>query len=98
MSGYRVSRGRVGGNPDVLVVHGEHGEIAFMSPMQPSVALIDYVPGRPWFYTGSPMGAHIIGAAWEAHAKRSQTITHPHFGEEPVKVFAIDVAITAANV
>jgi hypothetical protein len=61
---------QIGGNPDMLRVYGEHGEIAFEQPMQPDAAtnLVKGGKDRPWFFTGSPYGAKIIAAAWRAKA------------------------------
>lgn len=71
MNMYTVSRGTYAGNPDVLFVEGEHGELAVFQPMQPPHMLSpnggDEARSRPWFFTGSPFGPHIIGLAWERH-------------------------------
>ena len=67
-----VSRGSFMGNPDYMFVTGEHGEIAWHGPIQPRGLLhphsAEEARSRPWFFTGSPYGANIIGLAWERHA------------------------------
>lgn len=49
---------------------------------------------------GYPKGGGVEGETrltrkWQGYQVR--TITHPHFGDEPVEVFAIDVATPADN-
>lgn len=71
---YIVSRGRFSGNPDVLMVFGDHGELCVFEPMQPhnmfSLRNDEFPDDRPsWFYTGSPHGPEIIGMVWERHAQ-----------------------------
>ena len=72
-NGFRVSRGERGGNPDVLEIEGEHGELDFWQAMQPSPRqlLQGSVQGPAWFFTGSPFGEHMVGEAWAEHGRRS---------------------------
>lgn len=73
---YRVGRGSYRGNPDYLFVYGEHGEVAWHGSMQLDGFLrphsAEEARSRPWFFTGSPYGANIIGLAWERHATQER--------------------------
>lgn len=67
MRPYTVSRD----DRDLLTVWGEHGDLAVMAQIHPTGRLhprsVEEARERPWFYTGSPFGAHIIGFMWERH-------------------------------
>jgi hypothetical protein len=68
----KVSRGSFMGNPDYMFVTGEYGELAWHGSMQSGGLLHQHSAEEarscPWFFTGSPYGANIIGLAWERHA------------------------------
>lgn len=77
-----VQRGPCAGNPDVLTVFepsapgllGEdHGELFVFEPMQPHASRLGprstaEARQRPWCFTGSPFGPHLVGLLWERHA------------------------------
>ena len=61
---------------DVLVVEDGHGSVVVLEKAGPSGRLhpktAAEAKGRPWFFTGSPFGAHIVGLAWERHAEQAR--------------------------
>ena len=74
--GYEVTRGSDHFCPDRLDVIGEHGCLAVSCTMGPGGDLHPHsaqeARERPWFFTGSPFGPHIIGLAWERHSSASR--------------------------
>lgn len=69
------------GNPDMIEVFEpapkgmlgeEHDELFVWEPMQPQTSRLGPLSAaeakqRPWYYTGSPYGPHIVGLLWERH-------------------------------
>ncbi|API58534.1 hypothetical protein BSL82_03765 [Tardibacter chloracetimidivorans] len=75
---HSVSRGSFGRHPDVLIVTGEHGELATFERMGLDSCLKPQdaaeAKAHPWFFTGSPFGPEIVGLAWERHSVRGGRI------------------------
>lgn len=72
---YTVSRGAGDMYSDQLDIYNENGEHIFRSSMNPTDRRVNIVFHRPWYFTGSEFGEHIIGEMWEKHAQNGGSWT-----------------------